>query len=324
MVRDSLELYNVPNWGAGFFDINAKGHVEVLPRGSEGAGIDLLELVQDLERRGLRAPLLIRFSDILASRVQGLSRAFNSAIAEYSYPGRYRGVYPIKVNQQRQVVEEVVRYGASLGVGLEAGSKPELLVALALLDTPNALIVCNGYKDRAYIELALLAQRLGRTPIVVIDRFHEIDLVIKTSRELGIRPHLGVRARLTTKGAGKWVESTGDRSKFGLSALEIVDAVERLRAEDMLDCLELLHFHIGSQITAIRALKDAVKEASRVFVGLHEMGAKPTLLDVGGGLGVDYDGSKTNFHSSKNYSSQRYPNDVVAHIQRPATRGVPH
>ena len=324
-VRDSLELYNVPNWGAGFFDINGKGHVEVLPRGSEGAGIDLLELVQDLERRGLRTPLLIRFSDILASRVEGLSRAFNSAIAEYAYRGRYRGVYPIKVNQQRHVVEEVVRYGAALGVGLEAGSKPELLVALALLDTPDALIVCNGYKDRAYIELALLAQRLGRTPIVVIDRFHEIDLVIKTSRELGIRPHLGVRARLTTKGAGKWVESTGDRSKFGLSALEIVDAVERLRAEDMLDCLELLHFHIGSQITAIRALKDAVKEASRVFVGLHEMGAKPTLLDVGGGLGVDYDGSKTNFHSSKNYSTQEYANDVVAHIQEACDEaGVPH
>jgi arginine decarboxylase len=324
-VRDSLELYNVPNWGTGFFDINSQGHVEVMPRGADGAGIDLLELVQDLERRGLRAPLLIRFSDILASRVEGLSRAFGSAIAEYSYRGRYRGVYPIKVNQQRQVVEEVVRYGAALGVGLEAGSKPELLVALAVLDTPNALIVCNGYKDRAYIELALLAQRLGRTPIVVIDRFHEIDLVIKTSRELGIKPHLGVRARLTTKGAGKWIESTGDRSKFGLSALEIVDAVERLRAEDMLDCLELLHFHIGSQITAIRALKDAVKEASRVFVGLHEMGARPTLIDVGGGLGVDYDGSKTNFHSSKNYSTQEYANDVVAHIQEACDEaGVPH
>ena len=324
-VRDSLELYNVPNWGTGFFDINSKGHVDVLPRGSDGAAIDLLELVQDLERRGLRTPLLIRFSDILASRVEGLSRAFGAAITEYSYRGRYRGVYPIKVNQQRQVVEEVIRYGASLGVGLEAGSKPELLVALALLDTPDALIVCNGYKDRAYIELALLAQRLGRTPIVVIDRFHEIDLVIKTSRELGIRPHLGVRARLTTKGAGKWVESTGDRSKFGLSALEIVDAMERLRAEDMLDCLELLHFHIGSQITAIRALKDAVKEASRVFVGLHEMGAKPTLIDVGGGLGVDYDGSKTNFHSSKNYSTQEYANDVVAHIQEACDEaGVPH
>jgi arginine decarboxylase len=324
-VRDSLELYNVPNWGTGFFDINSKGHLEVMPRGSEGASIDLLELVQDLERRGLRAPLLIRFSDILASRVEGLSRAFGNAIAEYSYKGRFRGVYPIKVNQQRQVVEEVVRYGANLGVGLEAGSKPELLVALALLDTPDALMICNGYKDRAYIELALLAQRLGRTPIVVIDRFHEIDLVLKTSRELGIRPHLGVRARLTTKGAGKWIESTGDRSKFGLSALEIVDAVERLRAEDMLDCLELVHFHIGSQITAIRALKDAVKEASRVFVGLYEMGARPTLLDVGGGLGVDYDGSKTNFHSSKNYSTQEYANDVVAHIQEACDEaGVPH
>jgi arginine decarboxylase len=213
------------------------------------------------------------------------------------------------------VVEEIVQHGAELGVGLEAGSKPELLVALAVLDTPGALIVCNGYKDRAYVELALLAQKLGRTPILVIDRFHEIDLILKTSRELGIRPHIGIRARLTSRGAGKWVESTGDRSKFGLSAPEIVNAVERLRQEDMLDCLELLHFHIGSQITAIRAHKDAIAEASRVFVGLHQLGARPKIVDVGGGLGVDYDGSSTNFPSSKNYSTQEYANDVVAFIQ---------
>src|SRR5262249_53770061 len=188
-------------------------------------------------------------------------------------------------------------------------------VALALLDTPGALIVCNGYKDRAYVETALLAQRLGRTPIIVVDRFHEIDLLIKTSRELGIRPHIGVRARLTARGAGKWVDSTGDRSKFGLSALEIVEAVDRLRGQAILDCLGLLHSHIGSQITAIRAPKDALSEASRIFVGLHQLGARPTLLDVGGGLGVDYDGSRTNFHSSKNYSTQEYANDVVAVIQ---------
>ncbi len=324
-IRDSLELYGVGNWGSGFFGINEKGHVEVRPRQAAGPGIDLLELVEDLGRRDLGTPLLIRFSDILAARIQGLCDAFSRAIDEYGYRGRYRGVYPIKVNQQRHVVEEIVQYGGGRRVGLEAGSKPELLVALALLDTPEALIICNGYKDRAYVELALLAQRLGRTPIVVIDRFSELDLVIKTSRDLGIRPHLGVRARLTTKGAGKWVDSTGDRSKFGLSAAEIVDAVERLRTEDMLDCLDLLHFHIGSQITAIRAHKDALTEASRVFVGLHQMGARPGIIDVGGGLGVDYDGSRTNFHSSKNYSTQEYANDVVAFLQEACDAArVPH
>jgi arginine decarboxylase len=324
-IKDSLELYNIPQWGQGFFGINAAGRIEVRPRCETGPRVDLLELVRDLTRRGLRTPLLIRFSDVLASRVERLCSSFRHAIDEYGYRGRFRGVYPIKVNQQRHVVEEVIQFGATHGIGLEAGSKPELLVALALLDTPEALIICNGYKDRAYIETALLAQKLGRTPVIVIDRFEEIDLVMKTARELGIQPHLGVRARLTTKGAGKWVESTGDRSKFGLSALEIVDAVDRLRSEDMLECLELVHFHIGSQITAIRAHKDALAEASRVYVGLHEMGAAPRILDVGGGLGVDYDGSKTNFHSSKNYSMQEYANDVVAFIQEACDEsGVPH
>jgi len=324
-VRDSMELYNVANWGAGFFTINEKGHVEVLPRGDAGPGIDLLDLVQDLDQRGLRTPLLVRFSDILASRVHGLCSAFAKAIADYGYKGGFRGVYPIKVNQQRHVVEEIVEYGAAETVGLEAGSKPELLIALAILDTPGALIICNGYKDRAYIETALLAQRLGRTPIIVIDRFHEVDLIVRTSRELGIRPHIGVRARLTTKGAGKWIESTGDRSKFGLTAVEIVESVDLLRAEGMLDCLDLLHFHIGSQITAIRAHKDALREASRVFVGLHQMGAKPRFVDVGGGLGVDYDGSQTNFHSSMNYSVQEYANDVVAAIQEACDKErIPH
>ena len=324
-IRDSLELYGVPSWGGGYFSINAMGRVEVTPRGGPGPAIDLLDLVKDLERRGLRTPLLIRFSDILASRVQGLAAAFTSAAQDYGYRGRFRGVYPIKVNQQRHVVEEIVAHGAAAGVGLEAGSKPELLVALAVLDTPGALIICNGYKDRAYVETALLAQRLGRTPIIVVDRFREIDLIVKTARELGIRPHLGLRARLSTKGAGKWVESTGDRSKFGLAAAEIVEAVDRLRAEDMLDCLKLLHFHIGSQITAIRAHKDALSEASRIFAGLHQMGARPSIVDVGGGLGVDYDGSQTNFHSSMNYTVQEYANDVVAALQEACDEsGVPH
>ncbi len=324
-VRDSMELYNVANWGAGFFTVNDKGRVEVWPRGEHGPGIDLLDLVQDLHQRGLRTPLLVRFSDIIASRVQGLCAAFNKAIGEYGYKGEFRGVYPIKVNQQRHVVEEIVEYGAALNVGLEAGSKPELLIALAIMDTPGALIICNGYKDRSYIEMALLAQRLGRTPIIVVDRFREVDLIIRTARDLGIRPHIGVRARLTTKGAGKWVESTGDRSKFGLTAMEIVDAVDLLRNEGMLDCLELLHFHIGSQITAIRAHKDALREAGMVFVGLHQMGAQPRFVDVGGGLGVDYDGSQTNFHSSMNYSVQEYANDVVAAIQEACDREkIPH
>jgi arginine decarboxylase len=324
-IRDSLELYSVSSWGAGFFTINSNGHVEVRPRGPEGPAIDLYALVQDLLQRGLRAPMLVRFSDILATRVRGLCGAFQTAINEYGYKGGYRGVYPIKVNQQRHVVEEIVEFGAAAKIGLEAGSKPELLIALAILDTPGAVIICNGYKDRAYIETALLAQRLGRTPIIVVDRLREVDLIVRTSRDLGIRPHIGVRARLSTRGAGKWVESTGDRSKFGLTAAEIVEAVERLHAEEMLDCLELLHFHIGSQITAIRAHKDALREATRIFVGLHEMGARPSYIDVGGGLGVDYDGSQTNFHSSMNYSVQEYANDVVASIQEACdAKSVPH
>jgi arginine decarboxylase len=324
-IRDSLDLYNVLNWGSGFFAINDAGDVAVRPKTNDERSIDLLELVENLGQRGVHTPLLIRFNDILDSRVRGLNDCFREAIEEVDYRGIYRGVYPIKVNQQRHVVEELIQFGAPEKMGLEAGSKPELLIALALLDTPGALIICNGYKDRAYVETALLAQRLGRTPIIVVDRFHEIDLILKTSRELGIRPQLGIRARLSTKGAGRWVESTGDRSKFGLSSMEIVAAVDRLASEDMLDCVELMHFHIGSQITAARAHKDALSEASRIFVGLHEMGASPSLIDVGGGLGVDYDGSRTNFHSSKNYSMQEYANDVVSFIQEACdAESVPH
>jgi arginine decarboxylase len=324
-IRDSLETYNVQNWGRGFFSINDGGQMEVWPRGEGGTAIALPSLVEDLRQRGLRSPMLLRFPDILNARVRRLADAFTSASAAYNYTGKFRGVYPIKVNQQRRVVEELVAFGAEHGIGLEAGSKPELLIALALLDTPNALIICNGYKDRAYIETALLAQRLGRTPVIVIDRFHEIELVVKVASELGIKPHIGIRAKLQSKGAGKWIDSTGDKSKFGLTASEIVEAVEQLRASDMLECLELLHFHIGSQITAIRAHKDALREATRIFVGLHELGAKPRILDVGGGLGVDYDGSQTNFHSSKNYTVQEYANDVVASIQEACDgASIPH
>ena len=313
--KDSLELYGVPEWGADLFSINEKGNISVQPQGSAGPQIDLMETVKSLEARGMRSPMLIRFSDILASRIQHIHGAFDTAINDYEYRGQYRGVYPIKVNQQHQVVEEIIEFGAESRMGLEAGSRPELLIALALLDTPDALLICNGYKDRAYVETALLAQRLGRRPIIVIDRYRELERVIEASRELGIRPHLGLRAKLTARGAGKWAGSTGAGSKFGLSPAELLAATQRLEQASMLDCLELLHVHAGSQITSIQAHKEALREVSRIYVGLHQQGAPLGMLDVGGGLGVDYDGSKSNFHSSVNYSVQEYANDVVATIQ---------
>jgi len=324
-VKDAIELYNVNGWGRDFFTINEAGHVEVTPAGPGSTRIDLKELVDDLRERGLNLPVLIRFSDILRTRVEQLCGSFQQAIAENDYKGSYRGVYPIKVNQQRHVVEELIEYGRPFNLGLEAGSKPELLVALALQENPEALILCNGYKDRAYIETALLAQKLGRKVIITMDRLGELDTILAAARDLGIQPVIGVRARLTTKGAGKWVESTGDRSKFGLTTAEIVAAVDRLRAAGMLDCLQLLHFHIGSQITAIRAIKDALREASRIFVELHGLGAKMKYIDCGGGLGVDYDGSQTNFHSSVNYTLQEYAADVVSQVAETCNaKGVPH
>jgi len=323
--KDSAALYNVAGWSSGYFGINEAGHVEVTPSGPDGPRLDLYELIQDLQRRGLGMPILMRFSDILRSRVRALVECFDSAIREYGYRGRYRGVYPIKVNQQHQVVEELVEFGRPYGLGLEAGSKPELLAALALLDSPDALLVLNGYKDVDYAETALLSQKLGRHPIVVIDRYRELDMLLQVSRRLGIRPHIGVRAKLTTRGAGKWMESTGDRSKFGLTATELVMLVEKLREADMLDCLELLHFHIGSQISAVRAIKDAMKEACRIYVELAAAGAGLKYLDVGGGLGVDYDGSSTNWPSSTNYNMQEYANDVVATVQEACeAAGIPH
>jgi arginine decarboxylase len=323
--KDSTALYNVSGWSSGYFRINDAGHVEVTPSGPEGGCIDLYDLVQDLQRRGLGMPLLMRFSDILHSRVNLLFECFAGAIREYGYRGRYRGVFPIKVNQQHQVVEELVRFGSPLGLGLEAGSKPELLAGLALLEHSDGLLILNGYKDVEYMETALLAQKIGRHPIVVIDRFRELDLLLQVARRLGIRPHIGVRAKLTTKGAGKWMESTGDRSKFGLTATEIMMLVDKLREEQMLDCLELVHFHIGSQISSVRAIKDAMTEASRVYVELARAGAELKFIDAGGGLGVDYDGSSTNWHSSTNYTMQEYANDIVAAIQDACeTAGIAH
>ncbi len=324
-IKDSLELYNVNGWGRDFFSINDLGHVEVTPAGPGSTRIDLKELVDDLRNRGLNLPLLIRFSDILKARVEQLSGAFQQAILDNDYKGAYRGVYPIKVNQQRHVVEELMEYGRPFNLGIEAGSKPELLVALALQENSEALILCNGYKDKAFIETALLARKLNRQVVITMDRLGELDTILTASRELDIRPTIGIRARLTTRGAGKWVESTGDRSKFGLNTAEIVATVERLRAEGMLDCLQLLHFHIGSQITNIRAIKDALREASRIYVELHQLGAHMRYLDCGGGLGVDYDGSQTNFHSSVNYTLAEYAADIVSQVAQACNpRGVPH
>ncbi|MFO1050926.1 MAG: biosynthetic arginine decarboxylase [Planctomycetota bacterium] len=323
--QDSAELYQVHNWGSGYFSVRPDGQLVVHPGGPGSAQVGLLDLVRDLEKRGYDLPVLLRFSDILRHRVQALCGNFSEAIAAYGYRGRYRPVYPIKVNQQRDVVEELVHFGRDLCLGLEAGSKPEVLVALAHMDNPDALIVCNGYKDIGYVETVMLAQKLGRHAIIVIDRFDELETIIKVSRRFDVRPHLGVRARLAAKGAGKWVESSGDRSKFGLTSAELMRVVERLRAENMLDCLELLHFHIGSQITAIRSVKDALREASRIFVELHALGAGLSLLDIGGGLAVDYDGSKTNWHSSSDYTLQEYANDVVSAVQEACDqKGIPH
>jgi arginine decarboxylase len=324
-IKDSIDLYNIHGWGRDFFSVNEAGHVEVTPAGPTSPAIDLKELVDDLRSRGVNLPVLIRFSDILKTRVQQLCGSFQQAIADNDYKGTYRGVYPIKVNQQRHVVEELLEYGRPFNLGIEAGSKPELLIALALQDNPDALILCNGYKDRSYVETALLARKLGRQVIIIMDRLAELGTVISASRDLDIHPIIGVRAKLSTRGSGKWVESAGDRSKFGLTTSEMVETVERLRAEGMLDCLQLLHFHIGSQITNIRSVKEALREGGRIFVELHALGANMRLLDCGGGLGVDYDGSQTNFHSSVNYTLAEYASDVVSEIAQCCNaKGVPH
>ncbi|WP_338442503.1 biosynthetic arginine decarboxylase [Synechococcus elongatus] len=314
-IEDSESLYRIQGWGEPYFGINAAGHITVSPQGDRGGSLDLYELVEALRRRGLNLPLLIRFPDILEDRIERLNACFAKAIARYNYAGEYRGVFPVKCNQQRHLIESLVSYGQPFQFGLEAGSKPELLIALAHLDTPGALLICNGYKDRDYIETAILGRRLGKTPILVIEQLEEVDLAIAASQRLGIEPILGVRAKLNARGMGRWGSSAGDRAKFGLTMPEIVAAVEKLQAANLLHCLQLLHFHIGSQISDISVLKDAIQEAAQIYVQLAALGADMRYLDVGGGLGVDYDGSKTNFHASKNYNMQTYANDVVATIK---------
>ncbi|MBN1491060.1 MAG: biosynthetic arginine decarboxylase [Phycisphaerae bacterium] len=324
-VRDARELYNVETWGQGFFGINDTGHVTVHPQGEAGTSLDLKTLVDDLQRRGIRMPILLRFSDIVRARVEALNEAFRAAIREYEYRGRYLGVYPIKVNQQCQVVEEIIRYGQPYQFGLEAGSKPELLAVLALLDSSEPLIICNGYKDEEFIEMALLATKLGRSLILVVEKFSEVELIVRLSKQLNVVPRIGIRAKLAAFGAGRWEASGGDRSKFGLTVSEILRVIDYLRETEMLDSLELLHFHLGSQITNIRSIRGGLEEACRIYVEMVKSGASMRAIDVGGGLAVDYDGSRTNFVSSTNYSLQEYANDVVSAVMESCdTAEVPH
>src|SRR6187401_3057401 len=321
---EAAELYDVPRWGQGYFSVNEQGHLQVHPTKEPARSVDLKRLVDRLQLRGLAVPILIRFTDILKHRLGEIHGAFQNAINQNQYQGKYVCVYPIKVNQQRQVVEEVLNFGAQYGFGLEAGSKPELLAvsAMASNDTP---IICNGFKDAEFIEMAMLAQKVGRNIIPVVEKYTELDLVLKYADKLGVRPTIGMRVKLAARGGGRWQSSGGYRSKFGLTVTEIMRGLEELKAHDMQDCLKLLHFHLGSQITNIRIVKGALNEAGRVYTELAKLGAGLQYIDVGGGLGVDYDGSQTNFESSMNYTLQEYANDVVYHIQSVCDEaGVPH
>ncbi len=313
-IQENMKLYGISSWGHDYFSINDKGNILVTPKGFDKPGLDLYQLTQDLVERGVRLPLLIRFSDIVEARVQLLSQSFANAIKEYGFNGNYQGVYPLKVNQQRHLVEELMKFGIQNNLGLECGSKPELLVALAQMNCSNGFIICNGFKDSEYIETALLAQKLGLKIILVVDRPMELGMILSASKKLKIHPRIGFRAKLTSKGSGKWTESSGSRSKFGLTSYEIIEGINTLKVQGSLQYLELLHFHIGSQITSIQAIKASLKEASRFYTEIYHLGVKPKFLDVGGGLGIDYDGSGKS-ESSINYNVQEYANDVVSIIQ---------
>ena len=321
---DATELYEIARWGQGYFAIGENGQVTIHPTKEPDRSIDLKQLVDDLERRGISLPTLIRFSDVLRHRLKDIAEAFQRAIAQHEYSGRYICVYPIKVNQQRQVVEEVLHFVRQYGFGLEAGSKPELLAVAALADNETP-IICNGFKDAEFIEMAMLAQKIGRNIIPVVEKYTELDLILEYAEKVGVRPKIGMRVKLAARGGGRWQSSGGYRSKFGLTVGEILRGLEELKTRGMEDCFELLHFHLGSQIPNIRIVKAALNEAARVYVELVKGGAGLKFMDVGGGLGVDYDGSQTNFESSVNYTLQEYANDVVYHLQTVCDEAkVPH
>lgn len=323
-LEDSEELYLIDYWGDPYFSINAAGHLTVSPQGDRGGALDLFDLVTSLKQRNLNLPLLLRFTDILEDRLERLTSAFARAITRYGYTSHYQGVFPIKCNQQRHVVESLVRFGAKTHFGLEAGSKPELLIALATLDSPGSLLLCNGYKDADYIETALLASRMNPQTMIILEQEEEVDLVIDASQKLGIKPRLGVRSKLNICSSGRWAKTVGDGAKFGLTVPEIIEVVDKLREANMLSSLHLLHFHIGSQISSIQTIKDALREATQLYAELVQMGAPMGYFDVGGGLAVDYDGSKSNTVASKNYNIQNYANDVVAAVKDACMiKGVP-
>ena len=322
--QDANDLYDIERWGKGYFSIHRDGHVLVHPDKDPARSLDLKKLVDTLILRGISLPILIRFTEILKHRLSEIHAAFQTAIAEHKYNGRYCCVYPIKVNQQRQVVEEVLEFGRPYNFGLEAGSKPELLAVMAVAsnDTP---IICNGFKDDEYIEMAMLAQKMGRNIIPVVEKYTELPLILQYAERIGVRPQIGMRVKLASRGSGRWKSSGGFRSKFGLTTTELMRALEELRMHGMADCFKLLHFHLGSQITNIRQVKGAVNEAARLYAELSKAGAGLQFMDVGGGLGIDYDGSQTDFESSVNYTLQEYANDVVYHIQNVCDEvGVAH
>lgn len=313
-IQAARSLYNIDRWGAKYFDINEAGRVVAKPLQEGGSSVDLTDVIEEAKARGLKFPLLVRFQDILRHRVESINQSFRNSISEFNYQGKYRGVFPIKVNQLREVVEEILDAGKPYQFGLEVGSKPELFAGLALQDQTDSLIICNGYKDTTFIRMALMGIKLGKKVIMVVEKLEELRQILGVSKQVGVEPLIGIRTRLLSKGMGKWAESGGENAKFGLSTAELLAATELLRAENLTQCFKLLHFHIGSQIPDILTVKKAVQEAARFYAKLNKMGFPIEYLDVGGGLGVDYDGSRSAFDSSTNYTLQEYTNDVVYYI----------
>ena len=324
-IEDSEELYNITGWGTSYFGINDKGHVVVTPR-KDGVGVDLKDLVDELQLRDVTAPMLVRFPDILDNRIEKISCCFRQAAEEYGYKAENFIIYPIKVNQMRPVVEEIISHGKKFNLGLEAGSKPELHAVIAINMDSDSLIICNGYKDESYIELALLAQKMGKRIFLVVEKMNELKLIAKMAKQLNVKPNIGIRIKLASSGSGKWEDSGGDASKFGLSSSELLEALDFMAGKGMQDCLKLIHFHIGSQVTKIRRIKTALREASQFYVQLHNMGFNVEFVDIGGGLGVDYDGTRSsNSEGSVNYSIQEYVNDSISTLVDASDKnGIPH
>ncbi len=314
-IQDSLETYNIEKWGDKYFSLNQKGNIAIFPNGEKENNIDLLQLIKELKSREINPPLIIRFNDILKDRISELNIAFEKAIKNYQYSNKYKGVFPIKCNHQKNLIEKILEFGSQWNFGLEVGSKSELLIGLSLIENKKSLLICNGYKDKNYIEMTILARKLGKQPILVIEQRDEVPRIIECVRKLGATPLIGIRSKLSSKSIGRWGKSIGESSKFGLSIPEIMLTLKDLESANLLSELQLLHFHIGSQISDISIIKDALQEASQIFVELSKLGAPMKYIDVGGGLGIDYEGSTTTSSNSTNYSLQNYANDVVATIK---------